>query len=342
MSAAKPFFSIVIPLYNKQEHIANTVLSVLHQTFTDFELLVINDGSTDESVTLVKMFTDYRLRLYHQKNAGVSAARNTGINRSRGQYIAFLDADDLWQPDYLAEMHKLIIKYPGCGLYSAAHTVLQTSRSFVEGATMPEGIVKDYFRNELMHHITRLSATIINPVILKKIKGFPVGMISGEDSFFCASIARNFPVAYTPKPLVTYNKKFTGLSQRFDKVDNCKECWIELYSDNDYYCNELIAVKAIRAGIRNVLNHNKLKSKKIESEFSYTKFAKKQWRILFLLNRMPLPWMKLVLQFITMKKLITGFYYVFTKKKHISIKLQPHYLKQSYSQLRVTKEIARV
>lgn len=315
MSAARPFFSIVIPLYNKQEHIANTLQSVLHQTFPDYELLVIDDGSTDESATIVGIFNDYRLQVFRQKNAGVSAARNHGIKRAKGRYIAFLDADDLWAPDYLAEMRKLIGKYPGCGFYGAAHTVLEHHRSFVEGGTMTEGIVEDYFRNEFTHHITRLSATVVNPVVFKKTKGFPEGMISGEDNFFCACIACEFPVAYTPKPLVIYNKKFSGLSQRFDKMDSCRECWLELYADGDFYRNELIAGKALKAGIRYALSFNRLKSLKMETDFSYTRLSARKWRILFLLNRLPDAGIKLVIRLIFLKNLLRNLYQQLAAKK---------------------------
>ncbi|MFC5269487.1 glycosyltransferase family 2 protein [Adhaeribacter terreus] len=308
MSAARPFFSIVIPLYNKQEHIANTLHSVLHQTFPDYELLVIDDGSTDESATIVGIFNDYRLQVFRQKNAGVSAARNHGIKRAKGQYFAFLDADDLWEPNYLAEMCRLIGNYPGCGFYGAAHTVLENHRSFVEGGSMKEGIVEDYFRSEWTHHITRLSATVVNPVVFEKTKGFPEGMISGEDNFFCASIAREFPVAYTPKPLVTYNKKFSGLSQRFDKTDSCREYWLELYADGDFYRNELIAGKALKAGIRYALGFNRLKSLKIETDFCYTRLSVRKWRILFLLNRLPNAGIKLVIRLIFLKRLLRNFY----------------------------------
>ena len=315
VNAAKPFFSIVIPLYNKQEHIANTLQSVLHQTFADFELLVIDDGSTDESAKVVDLFHDNRLRVFRQQNAGVSAARNQGIKRARGRYIAFLDADDLWEPQYLARMCKLIQGYPGCGFYGAAHTVLENHRTYTEGGTMPEGIVKDYFRCEWTHHITRLSATIVNPVVFKKIKGFPEGMISGEDNYFCASIAREFPVAYTPQPMVIYNKKFSGLSQRFAKTDSCRERWLDLYAPGEFYRNELIAGKALKAGIRYALSFNRARSLKMETDFSYTRLSKKKWRILFLLNRLPEAGIKLVIRLMFLKNLLRNFYRQVAAKK---------------------------
>ena len=112
-------FSVVIPLYNKQDCIRNTVQSVLNQTFPDFEINIVDDGSTDRSLEIARQFDDPRIRVFSKPNGGVSSARNYGIRQSRKKYIAFLDADDLWYPDYLSEIARLIDKYPGCGIYSA-------------------------------------------------------------------------------------------------------------------------------------------------------------------------------------------------------------------------------
>jgi len=90
-------FSVVIPLYNKERSVKNTIESVLNQTFQDFEVIVVNDGSTDNSLEVVKSFNDERIRIINQKNSGVSSARNRGIKEAKYEWIAFLDADDLWE-----------------------------------------------------------------------------------------------------------------------------------------------------------------------------------------------------------------------------------------------------
>lgn len=123
-------FSVVIPLYNKQDCIRNTVQSVLNQTFPDFEINIVDDGSTDRSLEIARQFDDPRIRVFSKPNGGVSSARNYGIRQSRKKYIAFLDADDLWYPDYLSEIARLIDKYPGCGIYSAGYILRKnTGRS---------------------------------------------------------------------------------------------------------------------------------------------------------------------------------------------------------------------
>src|ERR1041385_1644883 len=110
-------FSVVIPLYNKSTHVVKTINSVLNQTFEIFELIVINDGSTDDGPDKVKGFSDKRIRLINQTNAGVSQARNKGVDLASYEYIAFLDADDWWDIHFLEEMKGLIEKYSEAALY---------------------------------------------------------------------------------------------------------------------------------------------------------------------------------------------------------------------------------
>ena len=122
--------SVVIPLYNKELSISGTLRSVLAQTYPDYEIIVVNDGSTDTSAEVVRqmMLEDNRIRLIEQSNAGVSAARNTGILNAHGEYIAFLDADDLWTSDYLETLDKLIHDFPDAGLYCIGYWAIQDSQ----------------------------------------------------------------------------------------------------------------------------------------------------------------------------------------------------------------------
>ena len=107
-----PFFSIVIPLYNKANFILATLKSVSDQTFENYEIIVINDGSTDESLSKIEALKLPKLSIHTQENKGLSAARNRGVTLARGQYVALLDADDIWKPTYLKSMFKLIENYP--------------------------------------------------------------------------------------------------------------------------------------------------------------------------------------------------------------------------------------
>src|SRR5690606_955976 len=103
------FFSVIIPLFNKEKYIKATLDSVFKQTFQDFEIIVINDGSTDNSENEVLKFDSSKIRYFKTENKGVSAARNFGINQAKGRFITFLDADDYWLPHFLSEIYKYIL-----------------------------------------------------------------------------------------------------------------------------------------------------------------------------------------------------------------------------------------
>ncbi|QHL89093.1 glycosyltransferase [Nibribacter ruber] len=288
-----PKISVVIPLYNKGAYIAATLQSVLRQTFPSFEVIIVDDGSTDQGPAVVETFQDSRLRIVHQSNLGVSAARNQGIRLAQAPYIAFLDADDFWQPTYLEEMLRFIERYPACGLYVSAHQVAEKHQVLDPPKDLPEGVLPDYFHAELTYKITRLSSTVVPRQICEEVGGFPVGMVSGEDSYFCGRIAIAHPVAFLTKPLVIYNQQYSGLQDRSFKGDTCAEDWCDLYQPGAFYQNELVAVKALKAGIRLAMTLNRSQSRAIEKRTRYTALFQKKWRYLYFLNRVPAPFILL-------------------------------------------------
>lgn len=116
-------FSVIIPAYNAADYIQNAIASVLAQTVADFEILVVDDGSQDDTRRKVEAFDDLRIRYIYQENGGVSAARNTGIRNAGGEYICFLDADDLWKPHHLEVISRMIQKYPAASVYLTGHEI---------------------------------------------------------------------------------------------------------------------------------------------------------------------------------------------------------------------------
>lgn len=113
--------SVVIPLYNKEHTITRTLGTVLNQTYKDFEVVIINDGSTDNGVSVIQNFsTDSRIKIINQSNQGVSVARNEGVRNATYEYVAFLDGDDEWLPNYLSKMYEAIQKFPNAGLFCCA------------------------------------------------------------------------------------------------------------------------------------------------------------------------------------------------------------------------------
>jgi len=114
---ANPLISIIIPTYNREDCVRQSLDSALAQTFRDFELIVVDDGSSDGTVEILKSYGD-KIRLICQKNAGAGAARNTGIRAAQGKYVAFLDSDDQWRPEKLEVQMKFIAQYGAKVCYS--------------------------------------------------------------------------------------------------------------------------------------------------------------------------------------------------------------------------------
>lgn len=209
--------SVVIPLYNKENQIEKTLQSVFNQSFTDYEIVIVNDGSTDRSAEFVEAIDDPRIRLIHQQNAGVSAARNRGIEEAKGDYIAFLDADDEWKPDYLATQASMIEKYPECDVFATNYefrnekgetkpTILRKVK--IEGE---DGIMDNYFEvASCSDHPLWTSAVVASKTCLKKIEGFPVGCTSGEDLLTWARLAAKNKVAFTKSAKAVYYTPTTG------------------------------------------------------------------------------------------------------------------------------------
>ncbi len=203
--------SVVIPLYNKEKQIARTLRSVLAQTYRDFEVVIVDDGSTDGSAGEVGKFSDPRIRLVSQKNAGVSAARNRGIEEARGEHVAFLDADDEWKPGHLANLHDLITRYPQCKARAAAYNFLQGGkyRDMILNK-MPfsgdTGVLGNYFEvASVSHPPVHSSAVCIDKDILRRFGGFPVGVTSGEDLLTWARTALCTDFAFSRKVTATFD-----------------------------------------------------------------------------------------------------------------------------------------
>jgi glycosyltransferase involved in cell wall biosynthesis len=201
--------SVIIPLFNKEQFIKKTLLSVLNQTFSDFEILLINDGSTDGSIDIVTSFDDERITLYTTKNKGVSHARNYGISKSNSDLIAFLDADDLWESNHLENLHRLYTSFPNCGLYATAY-----SKQFFNGKKMKAhfngvssdhfGVIEDYFLASIIDSIAWTSAVLIPKKTILEIGGFDEEMRSGQDTDLWVRIALKKLVAFSE--IATSNK----------------------------------------------------------------------------------------------------------------------------------------
>jgi glycosyltransferase involved in cell wall biosynthesis len=200
----QPEISIVIPLYNKEPEVVRSIKSLFAQSFTDFEVVVVNDGSTDKGPETVKSFKDPRIRIINQANAGVSAARNRGIAEAQTNLIAFLDADDEWDPDFLETILRLWGKFPLCDVFATNYSYCRANNyrrpTIIRGLPneFREGILTDYFKIASQSDPPiSTSAVAVTRKALQAVGGFPIGVTSGEDLLTWAKLAVRCDIAYT-------------------------------------------------------------------------------------------------------------------------------------------------
>jgi glycosyltransferase involved in cell wall biosynthesis len=226
-----PMLSVVIPLYNKGREISRAIHSVLDQTFADFELVVVDDGSTDASVDEVKAFEDARIRLVHRKHVnsgGGHAARNRGIAEARAEMVAFLDADDEWKPEYLETVLSLVQRYPGCGAYATAYEIVSEMdqprlvRLDSIPATPWEGIIPNYFRSAPGYPVWT-SAVAIPRRVFEVVGGFPEGVPRGGDLDMWCRIALKYLIAFSSRPLAVWHLEADNRTPRRHPVPHHSE-----------------------------------------------------------------------------------------------------------------------
>jgi len=217
-------FSVIIPLYNKAPYIEKALQSVLQQTFRNFEIIVVDDGSTDNGAEIVKKVfsTDYLtahqlqiplkgFQLISQPNQGVSTARNNGAKQAKENYLAFLDADDEWHPEYLAKMKQLIEQFPDAGLWASNYYIVKNGRN--RQATV--GVEKDFSKG-IINYFQVYAKTLCMPIwtgaaiVSKKVfeeeHGFKPQLKLGEDFDLWVRIAIKHPVAFLNEPLAYYHQ----------------------------------------------------------------------------------------------------------------------------------------
>ena len=221
------YFSIIIPLYNKEVFIEKTLQSVLNQTFNDYEIIIVNDGSNDASLEKIKRFTDSRIKIFHQNNQGVSVARNKGMKMAEGEYFCFLDADDEWTNDYLENLFFTIKKFPDAGMYCSRYkTKIADGKysycKFIDISEEYEGYVKDFFGSSIKSRIGNSSANTIHHTVIKNIGFFDDTLYNGEDIDYWIRIALKHNVVICKNTTVIYNFLQTNKSLSRIKINEKK------------------------------------------------------------------------------------------------------------------------
>ena len=278
-------FSIIIPVFNKQQFIYKTIQSVLNQTIADFEILIINDGSTDNSEFEILKFNDFRIRYFNQKNNGVSKARNMGIRNAKGQYICFLDADDLWNSDFLETFRKYIALVPNQKVFSSQFEVETSKKIFLPTYSIKKTNdfeVVNFFKASFKESVLWTSCAVFEKSVFDKVGVFDEQIKKGEDTDLWIRIGLNYEIVFIWKVLAKYGFDESSISRNFHywleeltfekyKVAEKKNADLKKYLDLNRYS---VAIKCKIIG-------NKNEFKKYKNEILYKNLTlKKQFLLL--------------------------------------------------------------
>ena len=208
-------FSVIMPVYNGEKFIDDAIQSVCAQTYDNWELIIVNDGSKDNTAEVLKKYeTNPQIKIIHKENGGVSVARNTAISASKGEYIVFLDADDVWHTNHLEVMNELITEYPDAGLYATFTRTELVNGGVIEECNFfkdkPDVVyLEDFFKayyNDKSAMIFNITTACFSRKALDVTGLFPVGCAIGEDLELALRIAAYFPVVLSKKATGTYKK----------------------------------------------------------------------------------------------------------------------------------------
>ena len=208
-------FSVIMPVYNGEKFIEDAVNSVCAQTYDNWELIIVNDGSKDNTADVLKKYEiNSQIKIIHKENGGVSVARNTAISASQGEYIVFLDADDVWHSNHLEVMNELITEYPDAGLYATFTRTELVNGGIIEECDFfkdkPDVVyLEDFFEayyNDKSAMIFNITTACFSRKALDVTGLFPVGCAIGEDLELALRVAAYFPAVLSKKATGTYKK----------------------------------------------------------------------------------------------------------------------------------------
>lgn len=224
--------SVIIPLYNKKNYITKCIESIFSQDYLNYEIIVVNDGSTDGSEQLIKKHENSNFKIINQTNQGVSSARNTGILASNGNLIAFLDADDYWRKDHLSKLFNTFEIFPDLNIYTTNYKIIYNKGYKFQDCNITGLITKENFWNHIddKYEFVWTSASMFTRESLIDAGMFKREEAIGEDLALFTSIAiKNPDIGYCNHITVDYNRNADNNARRRIKVAYPKEYLIQLY-----------------------------------------------------------------------------------------------------------------
>lgn len=293
-------FSVVIPLYNKADTIARTLESVQAQTYKAFEVVIVDDGSTDEGVLIAESFKrDFRLKVIRQKNSGVSVARNTGAQHAQAPYLAFLDADDEWLPGYLEEINRMIEEFPNTEVYGTNYYCVTNKALICNRAWGKTRKLVDFATAWIKRCPIHTSSSVISKDAFNAVGGFVPNHKYYEDAELLFKLASRGKFCVSSIPLLKYNTDAILRATEGGKPISVYAHWI--YFENELSRGEHISniSKAVkgelsRRFVENFIHSNISSSKEICDMYPY--MAKSLGWIARLLMRRndPLAWITVI------------------------------------------------
>ena len=220
-----PTLSVIVPAYNVAPFIRTAIRSVLDQGFRDLEVIVINDGSTDQTEQIVRSIHDDRVRLVTQVNGGLAHARNVGIGLAKGRYIAFLDGDDMWLPDYADQHVSHLMADPAVGI-SFNYQAYMDENSVLTGQYLTTLIARPSLRQLLLHSRIVTGNIVMPRECLDQIGGFDERLRACEDlEMWIRTLAKTqFKIALIPQVLCAYRERSNSLTMQFEH--HVKNAWV--------------------------------------------------------------------------------------------------------------------
>lgn len=212
-----PKVTVIIPTYNAIAYLPSTFDSVIKQTFSDFEVIIVDDGSSDATVEWVSQLVDPRVRLISQANQGVAVARNQGIANAQGEYVAFLDADDLWEPTKLEQQVKCLDENPQVSLVNTSIVNIDEQGkplSTINARNLSGNVLKHIVEENL---ILCGSAPMVRRSCLQAVQGFDQKLMSAEDWDLWIRLAARYDFAVITEPLVLYRQHLNSKSNNIER-----------------------------------------------------------------------------------------------------------------------------
>ena len=254
-------FSVIIPVYNKADTVRAAVECVLAQTFQDFEIVLVDDGSNDEPEKVLADLICDQIHIIRQENGGVSVARNTGLSNAHGDYICFLDADDLWKPHHLETIHEMIIKYPNSRAYITSHESIDPNGMVIHSSRFLKAFERDFETNDFLEVLNHTSYEVVNTnsICVKRVVfdedniHFVPGIRIGEDTDVWYRVGLIHKVAISQTETTVYRREYSTATKESSHIQK----WVFSLREKELLLDERISPRG-KASLVHLIDRYKM------------------------------------------------------------------------------------